>query len=327
MIDNVVNNYISYVTNVLYNYYEILLNKKYSKSLVKPFVNKYITVRYYNDTLYQREGDFVKRFSKELNSIAKELIKENKEKEELIKNICALFGYIFYFDECLPYDNLNDLCDTLLDDKLITLEYDEDTKNKLKTLIKDFNNKKEDYFKLFTSKDFEIKLKRLKTKVYKADIIEHVEISKLYSEYAINEAFNTGVIAEDKIYLLYILLSNMVLKNAIKLDFSINYLVNFPSTLIKKHKKTIKYLNALDNDLLKSHINMIISYSEYISNKQTINNYINMGFNFAILIDETYHDEIDNLILFSYVLVYDNLPSYDMIIECKDRIKATIVAL
>ena len=72
---------------------------------------------------------------------------------------------------------------------------------------------------------------------------------------------------------------------------------------------------------------MIISYSEYISNKQTINNYINMGFNFAILIDETYHDEIDNLILFSYVLVYDNLPSYDMIIECKDKIKATIVAL
>ena len=77
-------------------------------------------------------------------------------------------------------------------------------------------------------------------------------------------------------------------------------------------------LGLLDNDLLKSHINMIISYSEYISNKQNINNYINMGFNFAILIDKTYHDEIDNLILFSYVLVYDNLPSYDMIIIFKD---------
>lgn len=327
MDENIINKYINYIQNSIYKYFEILLGKKYSKNLVKPFITKYISIRYYNDTLYLREGDFVKRFSKELNTIAKDLIKENKESEELIKNICALFGYLFYFDDCISCDDLSELINTLFSDNLITLDYEEDTKKNFKELIKEINNKKEEYNNLFKTNDFEIKLKRIKSKVYLSSIEENIEISKLYSNYAIDTAYNTGVIAEDKIYLLYILLSNQVLNNAIKLDFNTNYIVEFPETLITKHKKTIKYLKALDNDLLKSHIHLMISYESYLENKNIINNYLKEGYNFALKISESFNEDYENLILFSYLLVYDNLPSYDMIIQNKDKIKATVIGL
>ena len=96
---------------------------------------------------------------------------------------------------------------------------------------------------LFKTNDFQIKLKRLKSKVYLSSIEENVEISKLYSNYAIDTAYNTGVIAEDKIYLLYINLLYNIFKSQNNQLIFFNLLIffkciSFISTVILFHIKS-----------------------------------------------------------------------------------------
>ena len=123
------------------------------------------------------------------------------------------------------------------------------------------------------------------------------------------------------------MLSSQILNDAINLDFSKNYIVEFPLTLLNKSKKTNRFLNALDNPLIKTKVSIKFNYKTYLENKSVIDNIINLGFNVALELDESFDNNFDSLILFSYVLVYDYLDYYDIIIDSRDTIKTTIIAL
>ena len=84
--DCIFEEYIKFVDNFLVNYYKLLLGSRYEKRLVKPFIDKYIDVRYYNKYVVN-EPNFTQRLNKELNNIAKEVIVENPEKIEKVKNV------------------------------------------------------------------------------------------------------------------------------------------------------------------------------------------------------------------------------------------------
>ena len=241
--DNIIEKYIKYVENFLLNYYRLLLNTSYERKMVDPFINKYIDVRYYNNSIYEKEQNFIERINKELKLVAKELIVQNQEKTEKIKNIFALFGYILYIDDCIPYTNLKTLLKTLFEDENIKLTYDLETKEKFTELVKNFINQKKEFLKLFNSKEFNLKFKRLKRNLFLTELEQNCNINPLYSEYAINKAFTTGIVLENKFYLTCLLLSGEVLKNTINLDYNKNYVVDFPITLFTKSKKINRYLN------------------------------------------------------------------------------------
>ena len=63
--DNIIEKYIKYVENFLLNYYRLLLNTSYERKMVDPFIDKYIDVRYYNNSIYEKEQNFVERINKE----------------------------------------------------------------------------------------------------------------------------------------------------------------------------------------------------------------------------------------------------------------------
>ena len=52
-----------------------------------------------------------------------------------------------------------------------------------------------------------------------------------------------------------------------------------------------------------------------------------MGYSVSIVLDETFIDDYDSLILFSYVFIYEKYDYYDIIIDSKDTINTTIVTL
>lgn len=317
-----IENYIKYFESFLLNYYRIILGNGYDKKLLMPFIEKYVDVRYYNNSVYSRGYSFINKLNAELKNVAKGIINEESALENEVKEIFTLFGYILYIDDCSEYDSLNSLIKTIGDDINLTSEKQEE----LKSAISDFIKARKDFFAIYEDKNFNIDLKRVARNVKKVEIKQNCKLSPIYSDWAIDKAYNSGTVLENKQYLLYLMLSGYILKNTIELNFSEQYIVDFPESLFAKEKKINKYTKVLDNKVVKPRVHFRFSYATYTKNKDKINTFINNGFNVAIVLDETYDENLKILDIFSYVFIYEKYEYYDIVIENKDNINTKIIS-
>lgn len=316
--------YTNYIENSLFTYFKYLLGKTYKYSIVKIFITKYIEVRYFNISIY-KDKNLSDKLGKEFKLIAKELMKEDETDSELIKNICALFAYVLYFDDVCEYTDINILIDSLFEENYVLAL--PEIKTEFKNFIEETIKKKETYHKLFITKEFELKYKRYKKNVYKVTIENNIDIGKLYSDYAKEKAFNEGLINEDKIYVLIRLLSEKILQDAIKSNFSTIYIIDVPATFFTKTKKYKRLLSMLDNDLIRNRINIKVTYETYTNYKEKINDSIKSGISFALELDKTFDNAFNTLVLFKYVIIYEYLDCYDAIAEDKEAFGTTIITL
>lgn len=298
---NVISKYIDFVKREYYNYFRLILGNKYQKQLCTPFIERYIEVRYYNETNYFNEKDFINRLNKELVDIFESIY--NEEDEDVLKNIVALFGYLVYFDDIGYIEDMQSLIDTLVTDEDIKLSYEEGISKEIKKWYNQFKKNKEKFNDTIMSKDFTLIEERVHRKLYQLRLEHNVKISNLYSEYAVQKAYNSGVINEDKLFITCILGSLLVLNNAINLDFSRYYVIDMAVSLFEKSKKFSRLFSLLDNTLSKKFISIRINYSDYKANKQQINKLINDGYMFGIIIDDTFDGNINELVLFSCIYV------------------------
>ena len=58
---NIINQYTNFLTREFGNYFKIMLSNKYQKDLCNKFIERYIAVRYYNETNYKKEKDIINR--------------------------------------------------------------------------------------------------------------------------------------------------------------------------------------------------------------------------------------------------------------------------
>ncbi len=323
--DCIFEEYIKFVDNFLVNYFKLLLASKYEKKLVKPFIDKYIDVRYYNKNVINEEN-FTQRLNKELNNIAREVIEENQEKGEKIKNIFALFSYVLFIDGCTHFSDLNSLLKTLFTDENITLEYSDAVKKDFNTLVREYINKKVNFFKLFQSDEFYIKGKKYGN-AFIVSLGQNCKLSKLYSDYAIEKAYNSNVVVENRTYLTVLMVTSKILSEVISLNFNNNYIIDFPPTLLEKTKKILKYLKALDDDYLRGKVHLKFYYKDYKTYKKEILGLINQGYSVCLELDETYDIDFDNLFLFTYVLVDKKYNYYNNIINNKEEVKTNLITL
>lgn len=321
---SMLNIYFNYIENSLYTYFKFLLGKDYKYKIVRLFIEKYIDVRYYNNSIY-KDKNLADKLGKEFKLIAKELIKEDEEDSDLIKNICALFGYVLYFDDYCDYADLGVLVDSLFDEEYVKVS--PNIKGEFTSFIKETISKKESYHNLFRTNNFKLEYKRLKRNLVKVNINNSIEISKLYSDYAKDKAFNEGIINEDKRYVLIRMLSEEILLNSIKGDYSLKYVIDLPESFFDKQKKFKRLISMLDNDLIKDHISLKVTYEEYIRNKDIINNSISSGINYSLELDKTFDNDFNCFVLFKNVIVYEYLDCYDIIIDDKESFNTSIVIL
>ena len=323
---NIILKYTSYLKKEFLEFFRIIFDNGYSKKTVMPFIQRYLEVRYYNETKYPNERDFLKRINKELVNIYKELLEANGN-EETLKNIVALFGYIIYFDDIGAFVEERDLIENLINDQNITINYKEGIKKELLSWYIGLKKNKEEFTNTVTSREFNISEKRLARNTFKVDLNHNIRISNLYSEYAINRAYNMEVVYEQRLFITYIMTCYLVLENAKNLDFAKHYVVDFASSLFSKEKKIKRLFNLLDNPLAKSNIIMMINYDDYDHNKELINDYISLGYSFGVVLDSKFNGDINNLILFSYVFMSEDYELYDIMIEEKDKIKSKLIVL
>ena len=322
---NIIEKYLTFLKKEYLNFFKIVLKHKYQKILCLPFVEKYLNVRYNNETNYVAEKDIMNRINKELIDVYKELV--NEENEETLKNIVALFGYITYFDDVINITEEGELLKTLIEDEDIKIEHKEISLDELKKWYLNLKKTKEKFNTTIYTSEFELLEKRVYRKTSELTLVENVKISNLYSEFAIYKAYTTGVVREDKLFITYIMASNLVLNNAINLDFSRRYIVNLENTMFSKVRKFNRLLNTLKNTLAKKYILIKISYQDYLANKDKINNLINEGYSFALVLDSHFDGNTNGLILFPYIYISEESEYYDMIVNSKDYNKTRIIKL
>ena len=317
-----IDNYIKYFENFLFDYYRIILGNEYDKKILTPFIEKYIDVRYYNNSIYSRGYSFINKLNTELKNVAKEIVKQDTSLEEEVKRIFTLFGYILYIDDCSEYTSLNALIKTIGEDNSIS----EKRLNELKDLVSGFIKTRKDFLNSFDDKNFYLDSKRAARNLRKIEIKQNCKLSPIYSDWAIDKAYNSGTVLENKQYLLYLLLSGYILKNTIELNFNEHYLVDFPESLFTKEKKINKYIKVLDNKVVKPRIHFRFTYSIYLKNKEKIHSFIKNGFNIPIVLDDTYDENLKILDIFSYVFVYEKYEYYDIVIENKEKLNTKIIS-
>ena len=321
---NIINKYIEFVKREYCNFFKLFLGNKYQKQLCMPFIDKYVLVRYYNETNYTREKDFINRLNKELIDVFEEIYTE--ENENILKNIVALFGYLVYFDDVGYVDDMQKLIDTLVNDEDIKLVRSENIDKEIKKWYNQFKKSKEKFNDAITSKDFTLIEERIYRKIFRLYLEHNVKISNLYSDYAISRAYNSGVINEDKLFITCILGELLILNNAILLDYSRFFVVDMVPTLFDKEKKLARLFNMLDNMLTKKYLSLRITYSDYKENKVMINKLINDGYSFGVIIDDSFSGNINELVLFTCIYV-DSESEYYAILEEKKQVMPKIIKL
>ena len=232
-----------------------------------------------------------------------------------------------YLDDAIYFDSSKSLIDYLISDNNLKIEGLTLKKDELNKWLRNFTKGKKEFFRVLETNEYILKEKRIQRGYYNLSLEQNVKISYLYSDTAINKAFTTGNTYEDSLFVLYILASKLVLENAINLDFSRRYCLEFANSLWSKEKKQKRLLEILNNTLAKKYLEIKISLTTYYENKSLIDKLIKEGYLFSLYLDDTFTGEITELYLFSTIFIYKNNEFFDMIINSKEKIPGRIIVL
>lgn len=312
---NNIDKYIKFIKDYLTEYFKLIVKDKYKKNVYNEMLNTYIDIRYFN------------KYDKKYKQIEKNIeyyIQENlrtliEEDNKLVKNVNELyyfFWYLLYLDNTLEYDNLDKLIDKIIIDRKEKLDLNDDITKELKSLVKESEKKKNNFFNEYLSDTFNLELKSTNIKnVYNVLLSYNIKFPKIYSSYSINRVFKSDIISEDMCFIEYNLISKIVLDNILNKEYLKEYLVDFPFIITSKKEKTNRLLNIITNDLVRENVIIKVTYEYYTKYKSFISDLIKDGVKFAVIIDDTFDYEESSIIwlnIFTYIITNkDDVTSFD----------------
>lgn len=312
---NNIDKYIKFIKDYLTEYFKLIVKDKYKKNVYNEMLNTYIDIRYFN------------KYDKKYKQIEKNIeyyIQENlrtliEEDNKLVKNVNELyyfFWYLLYLDNTLEYDNLDKLIDKIIIDRKEKLDLNDDITKELKSLVKESEKKKNNFFNEYLSDTFNLELKSTNIKnVYNVLLSYNIKFPKIYSSYSINRVFKSDIISEDMCFIEYNLISKIVLDNILNKEYLKEYLVDFPFIITSKKEKTNRLLNIITNDLIRENVIIKVTYEYYTKYKSFISDLIKDGVKFAVIIDDTFDYEESSIIwlnIFTYIITNkEDVTSFD----------------
>lgn len=312
---NNIDKYIKFIKDYLTEYFKLIVKDKYKIIVYNEMLNTYIDIRYFN------------KYDKKYKQIEKNIeyyIQENlrtliEEDNKLVKNVNELyyfFWYLLYLDNTLEYDNLDKLIDKIIIDRKEKLDLNDDITKELKSLVKESEKKKNNFFNEYLSDTFNLELKSTNIKnVYNVLLSYNIKFPKIYSSYSINRVFKSDIISEDMCFIEYNMISKVVLDNIINKEYNKEYLVDFPFIITSKKEKTNRLLNIITNDLIRENVIIKVTYEYYTKYKSFISDLIKDGVKFAVIIDDTFDYEESSIIwlnIFTYIITNkEDVTSFD----------------
>ena len=329
---NVMEEYLDILRKYIPKYMKTILGYKYNAEICEKFIEKYIQTRYYNYFSIQDDSlSLRKKIMQDLKKLALDLIKENPDMEKEINISAVFFYYILYFDNIILAKSIEKKIENIekLRKKLLNKQ-DEFFKNELYDIVSNWNKEKLDELEKYESKEFELKITPFKDikNVSNVKLEQNIKFPYIFSEFALDNAFSSGIINEDKLYVEYYLISVKIIKDIIRQNFKRQYIVEFADSLLEKNKKIKGILNIIENPAIQDKLSLKLRYEKYLAYKDEIHELLRSGVKIAIIIDDSFEMEysnIEKLNMFSYVLVDKEYKRYNEVLEYKNTIKNLIV--
>lgn len=300
---NIVNEYISFSKKTMKKYLELILEHYFDRDIYDELINAYINTRYYN--LYEKVDNHFETNIVHYLKLSLVDIKDDSKYHKKAKYMFSMFKYILYFDNVRECPSVKNLIKEIDEFRKKELNIDEeDFVTKFYDELKGDLLAKEEFIKKFEDKNFTVNYVKInRHQIYDCALEQNLKISKFYSEYALDKIFNNKEIKEQKLFVLYPLVTVKILQDIIKGNFKKNYLVDYPITLKDKPKKQKRILNIIDNDIVKEKISLKINYSEYKESKEEVYKLTRNGFKIALILDENINEEMRILFkIFSYII-------------------------
>ena len=319
---NLMNEYIKIVKFNMNKFMKSFLDNKYVKSISDEFIDTYTEIRYYG-LIEVKKGFTVKnKILNELRNKRAELIEEFPEKEKIIDLTYA------FLDSCIGLNEITE--DTLGEEieQIIKLrkihffkEESNNYKNEIHKLVKECGKEKENLLKKTKSEKFFLKYSNYKTTNLKKVIVKHnIKFPTIYSKQAISKVFNNSVVAEDKMFVEYNMISAQVIKDIENAIYRKQYVVEFPESILDKPQKMARLLEIINHPSIQDRLMLNISYKIIIKYREKIYELLRNGYKIALTLDDTFVGnaaDIQRLSMFQYILVNKNAEYYNQLVKSK----------
>lgn len=298
---------------------EILLDGEKNKinyaTIIDSFIKSYMDGRYYNFcgnvNVEYTSKNRVKKLNLVIDEIKNNLIEkykgsDNKYSDKVLK-FTDIFELINYFEN--SSDNklsLKDKRNAYINKIKKQIDYDE---IKLKNIAEEVIKAQRLYSgmikytldKLDTNL-FNINYNLLSKKnIYAIELEHNIAFSKIYSDYIVDKTYSEGLIAEDKMQVLFTLLSREIINNMFNYEFNKKYVVYIPETVYSKGNKLDDIFDMFEDEYAKNNIIVLVQYSKVGENKEIIKKFIKQGYHFAIDINDTAKFKVSDQEMFEVV--------------------------
>lgn len=341
MAKNLFVEYVDICRKNAHKYLKAIFKKDYDEEIAQAYVECYINSRYYNLSYKETNRVFYLRIKEALLKMMEQLLKDNeKEKsrtgdyvnyrrrERIIKNMFTFFDYMFFFDKVRDIENMkkvgsiDEIVDKLYEtrEKLYGINERKDTKGEFLKLVKSNMVEAEMFLdKYFIDNTFELSIKKVidKPNLYNIELVSNLRMPMIYSSAAINVAFNSEIIREERLLPEYALLSLIIARDIVEANFRDEYLVEFAATATKKKNKLTRITSLINDPAIQEKLNLRITYEAFKKYQNEIFDLMKEGYKFALELDRTFKDieEIKKLKMFSYFIVKKDLKQFKQIFK------------
>lgn len=328
MAGNIFEEYIKLTKEQIKEYMKMVLERNYKAAYCELFLERYINIRYYN--YYENEfyESTRRKILEHFKMVSDEIAINNIEDREIIEIMRVFFYYVLYFDNVVYYKDLRTKISQIAKSKkrVFKKEIARDFEENLYQIIVKYMNQKEDLLKKYESDKFYLKLTNYpdKLRVYRVNLkFNNIKFPLEYSDFAINKAFQTGLIGEDRLVVEYNLIALQILKDILKLNFKKKYILEFAESLLSKPKKIKSVLSIINNSAIQDKISLKIKYEEFVKNKEIVYEIMRDGFRITIILDNSFEANfrnVESLKMFDFVIINSNLKHYEDIMSYKENI-------
>lgn len=325
---NIMNEYIEITKKQISEYMKVVFEEQFNQNYCDIFMERYINIRYFN--YYENDIETTRRkLLDHLKQVGEELIINNINDRELIELMRIFFYYVLYFDNVTYYKDLRTKIGQIGKAKRKRIGRDLN-EEELFYKMREYKKQKEELINDFSSEEFYIKLSKYpnKSNVFRINLkYNNIKFPLEYSEFAINKAFQMGLVNEDKLIVEYYLTVLQILKDIVKQNFKRKYVVEFATTLLKKPKKIKSILNIINNAAVQDKISLKIKYEDFLKNKQEVYDLMREGYKITVILDNSFEPnfkDIESLQMFEFVIINQGLKYYEEVINNKGNLRNII---